>query len=431
MKKIFVFCFVLLSTGLLFSDVSDFSIIRSDIVYDTTQSLTPSVVKASNGDLVCCLGIGDSDEPIGDASPGTLLAFSRSTDSGQNWSEPYLVMTSQHGEFGALGGYLSTAPDGDIYLAMNDFLSIGEISNYTSKTYVLKSSDNGQTFTQIAVVPTDAADIEPISAGILIANNGDWLLPAYLLNRDTPSEGVVCGFYRSTDAGITWTRLERAFDDVLPGQEGYKAFNEVDIVVRSNGSLLAVARTDQVDSGFPYSKGQLYYVESFDDGYTWTSPQLVGIPGHSPALIRLADGTIMLGCRRLSSSGNKTSVYISQDGVNFQYAFDSVNPRPNANSATGYPTFALIDENNIYMGYYTADTSLPWPVPTYSAGNLIYYDKLFENCGTYGYLIGDINNNCRIDLFDFLFIAENWLMSTDPDSPYFIDCSVIGDPLCQ
>jgi hypothetical protein len=417
--------------GLVFSNITDFSIQRSDIIYDAAQGLNPSVIKTVNGELVCCFNIGDSDEPIGDASAGTLLVFSRSFDNGQSWTEPYLTMTSQHGGFGALGGYLFTAPDGYIYLALNDILSLGETYNYTSKTYILKSTDNGDSFSQIATVPTDAADLEPLSAGILIAQNGDWILPAYLLNRDAPAEGVICGFYRSTDGGNTWTPLERAFDDVLPGEDGYKAFNEVDIVLRKDGSLLAVARTDQVDSGFPYSKGQLYYAESLDNGYNWSSPKKLGIPGHCPALIRLADGTIMLGCRRLSSSGNKTSVYISDNGTNFQFAFDSDNPRPNANSANGYPTFELIDANNIYMTYYTADTSLPWPVPTYVAGNLIYYNKSFDNCGDFGFLTGDINNDCNVDLQDFSLLAKNWLKSTAPDSAFFTDCSGSVDPACQ
>ena len=405
-------------------ELADFSITRSDIIYDSGPSLTPSVMEAANGDLVCCFG------DTGDAAPGGTLQFVRSSDGGVTWSAvPYFVMHSKWGQWGAVGGYMFRAPNGNIVLSVADYYSVGEQVNYVSSIKILISTDNGMTFPAepAVLVPNESDELEQLQ-GIMVAGNGDWLMPGYLINRST-NPRVVCGFWRSSDQGATWGTAERAFADAPIGDPDYKAFNEVDIVKRRDGSLLAVARTDQESSGFPYSNGQLYYVESFDHGYTWTTPVKMNIPGHSPALFAWPDGTIMLGCRRLSGEGNKTSVYISEDGVSFQFAFDSIEPRPNRNSATGYPTFTMTSSGDAYMAYYAGDTSLPWPDKTYCAGNVIHYDADFS-CGTWGYLAGDLNQDCRVDLADLAVIGEVWMATTDPTSPDAIDCTNSSDPRC-
>ena len=404
--------------------ISDFSIIRSDTIFDSAVSLNPSVVKASNGDLICCF------QETGDAAPGGRLQFIRSTDNGLTWSHtPYLIMTSIHGQWGSIGGYLSNGTNGSIILAVMDVLAVGGIGNYTSDVKIYISTDNGQTFPGPAViVPTDANELEPISVGVVILKNGDWILPGYVIQASSPYN-VPCGFWRSTNGGITWGTLEVAFLDPLPGQTNRKFFNEVSIVQRLDNSLLAVARTDQDDSGFAYAKGQLYYCESFDNGHTWTTPQLMGIPGHSPALIAWPDGVIMLGCRRLSASGNWTSVYLSVNGVNFQFAFDGIDSRSNRTSGTGYPTFAKLTSNDIYMSYYAGDSTLPWAEKTYCVGNMIHYNHVF-GCGSLGYLLADLDNNCFVDFKDLAIIAKNWQLSTNPEISGHLDCSDPNNPMC-
>lgn len=408
----------------IYAAISDFSVTRADIIFDSSQALNPSTIKTSAGDLICCF------QETGDARPPGRLQFVRSTDNGQTWNQtPYLIMTSVHGQWGSFGGYLSKAPNGNIILAAGDVLAVGDFSNYTSVVKIYTSTDNGQTFPEPAViVPTNASDMAALSVEIIFLSNGDWILPGYVVKRTVPYD-VPCGFWRSTDGGATWGTIETAFIDPLPGETARKFFNEVSIVQRADNSLLAVARTDQDDSGFAYSKGQLYYCESFDNGYTWTTPQLMGIPGHSPALVSWPDGTIMLGCRRLSSSGNWTSVYISTNGVNFQFAFNAVEPRSNRTSGTGYPTFAKLTSNEIYMSFYAGDSTLPWTEKTYCAGNVIYYDHLFA-CGDYGYLLTDLDENCNVDFKDFAIMAQSWLFTTEPDVPGHIDCSNSADPLC-
>ena len=421
---VLVIAFYLTGYCHVYAALNDFSIVRSDVIFDSSQSLNPSVVKVSNGDLICCF------QETGDAAPGGRLQFVRSTDNGQTWSQtPYLIMTSANGQWGSMGGYLSKGLNGSIILAVMDVLAVGGHENYTSDIKIYTSTDNGQTFPGPAViVPTNTNELEPISDGVVILKNGDWILPGYVRKASSPYN-VPCGFWRSTDEGVTWGTHEVAFIDPLPGDPNRKFFNEVSIVQRLDNSLLAVARTDQDSSGFAYSKGQLYYCESFDNGHIWTTPQLMGIPGHSPALVAWPDGVIMLGCRRLSGSGNWTSVYISENGINFQFAFDGVDSRSNRTSGTGYPTFAKLTSNEIYMSYYAGDSTLPWAEKTYCVGNMIYYNHIF-GCGSFGYLQADLDRNCSVDFRDFAIITKSWLLSTNPEVPGHVDCSNPNDPLC-
>lgn len=414
---VIIFTFV----GLSFAGIADFSISRSDTIYVGSQSMTPSVVRAKNGDLVCCYGT------TGDAAPGGLCQFVRSTNGGVSWSStPYLTINSQYGStYGSTQGYLSNDENGDIILAVMDVYNMN-----MAIIKIYKSVDNGLTFgTPISTITRYSGDYLIISAGIRILPNGDWILPGYIL-PESVWMGVPCGFWRSTDSGLTWNAHEVAFADAPWDDPAYKAFNEVDIVVRRNNSLLAVARTDRVSSGFPYSNGQLYYTESFNNGATWTAPQLVGIPGHSPALIRAADNQIVLGCRRLTAQGNKTSIFISENGVNFTYDSDAINPRPHSNSATGYPTFAMLPDGDIYMAYYAADTSLSWPLDTYCAGNLIAAPAL-PVCGNDGFLKSDLNNDCKVNFEDFALMLFNWMLNTDPDNTNGIDCRTSSYAGCE
>ena len=50
-----------------YAAVSDFSVTRSDIIFDESESLNPSPVKADNGDLIACFG------ETGDAGAGFSL----------------------------------------------------------------------------------------------------------------------------------------------------------------------------------------------------------------------------------------------------------------------------------------------------------------------------------------------------------------------
>ena len=340
-----------------YADITDFSIDGSATIYDVSESLNPSPVKASNGDLVCCFA------ETGDGAAGGRCRFVRSTDNGATWSDPYIIMTSRHGEVGSINGYISKDPNGDIVLAATDVNATGpEIWRYSSDIKIYISTDNGLSFPSepLAVVPTYAINGNWPSNPVRFLSNGDWILPGYYRDIAHGGSDFPCGFWRSSDSGKTWTEHELSFPI------DSRAFNETDIIERGDGSLLAVARTDTINNG------ELFYTVSSDWGDTWSTPQDTGISGHCPSLIRWPGGGIMMGCRYLSTA-NWTSVYLNENesNVNFQFAFDATETRDNRNSATGYPIFTNIDNTHIFMGFYAGDTTLSWPDKTYTCGNML------------------------------------------------------------
>jgi hypothetical protein len=49
-----------------------------------------------------------------------------------------------------------------------------------------------------------------------------------------------------------------------------------------------------------------------------------------------------------------------------------------------------------------------------------------ELCGDLGYPGGDINRDCKVDLTDLAYLAQDWLECTDPCGPGCINANVIG-----
>lgn len=88
----------------------------------------------------------------------------------------------------------------------------------------------------------------------------------------------------SHDRGLNWKLRAIAADDRETGQEG---FCEPVMVDLGGGELLMVMRTGR--------SSPLYQVRSLDHGYTWSQPESVHVPGVDPSLIRLSDGTVVLG----------------------------------------------------------------------------------------------------------------------------------------
>lgn len=88
----------------------------------------------------------------------------------------------------------------------------------------------------------------------------------------------------SQDRGLNWHLRGIIAGDSTSGQEG---FCEPVMVDLGGGELLAVMRTGR--------SAPLFQARSLDHGHTWSQPVSLGVPGVDPSLIRLSDGTLVLG----------------------------------------------------------------------------------------------------------------------------------------
>lgn len=180
----------------------------------------------------------------------------------------------------------------------------------TARIEVQRSADRGRTWS-----PPRALD-GPLGANVRFppvrTADGALLLPAYddLLQRSL--------FFASAD-GDTWT-LRSAVATDAPYQT-----LQPSVVVLGSGRLLAVMRNR--------GSGWLWVTVSDDNGQSWAPPADAGFPNpaSASALLRLADGHLILVYNDSNTSRRPLSITISAD-----------------EGATWYPPRVLVDGDGAY-----------------------------------------------------------------------------------
>ncbi len=113
----------------------------------------------------------------------------------------------------------------------------------------------------------------------------------------------------SKDGGLTWRYYATvaAGDPALAGKKGYEGANEPALIRLANGELMEVFRQG---SGRAWNLLRSY---SRDEGLTWSAPDVLPAFSVKPALVRTANGTIVLATGRpgidlwVSTDGRGTS----------------------------------------------------------------------------------------------------------------------------
>ena len=379
---------VLCALGLACSGLqaAEVSIVEATVVNDSVPNAqTPfGMVRVGENELVAVF----SD--AGDLNPGAKGYLIRSEDLGKSWGEPYMVLSSDQPHMG-IGGALVGLPDNRLLLIrieMNhhsDDRTWDAVFKGRTCTYNLEvSTDGGKTFAKEGTLPSAPNSSGGIMGTVVTLANGDLILPAYQYPHGGYEAGheYGSGFYRSTDKGKTWGPLEVAFSDPIPGRDKKLDFSEAAYVVRPDGSIVAYARIDSeiLESGVWQSKGNnMWWIESKDNGQTWSIPKETSIGGLFPAIVRLGKDKYLMACgNRHSSPGRKVSFYTSKDGLDFQYAGDAPYVRTKGvclSSATGgSQCFVPMSDREVYMIYYAADPAESTLDKTYIEGCLISVD---------------------------------------------------------
>ncbi|HRJ70906.1 MAG TPA: sialidase family protein [Terrimicrobiaceae bacterium] len=344
------------------------NIVRSGIVNDsiTNAQMPMGLVRVGKESLITIFNDG------GDLEPGAKTYLVRSDDLGETWGEPYMVLSSDQPNLG-IGGTLAELPGGKILLIeivqthLSGDLTMEAVFKTRTSAYNLKiSSDGGKTFEPSGSLPVPAGASGGIMGTVVPLANGDLILPAYLYPGGFPKvEGSQygSGFFRSKDGGMTWLPLEVAFADPVPGRDKPLDFNESAYVVRPDGSIVAYARIDSEihEAGRWQSKGNhLWWVESHDNGITWSTPKETRIGGLYPAIIRMGESKYLLVCGdRHASPTRKVTFYTSNDGLNFQPAGFAPYAKTKGeclSSATGgSQALVALTDKEVYLVYYAAD----------------------------------------------------------------------------
>ena len=365
-------------------------VVRADIVYShpTIESLTPSVVRAGNGDLLVSMATRGDGMP----SQAVAMNFVRSSDGGRTWSEP--TMTSRTDKpLTGLGESLHQLPAGRLLryslelvwpgepdASRADYLELAGGRKFDS--YFAISEDNGYTFSARTQLSDPIKRDDFAQGGIVELPNGD-----LIWSWGSWGSPPLNGFKRSTDGGRSWGPVVRAFRDPPPGFSAPLAFNETALAVCKDGSVVAIAR---VDGCPPDNDKRFWLIRSHDNGATWTVPRQIPIMGGSPALYCTPMGQLWLAYRD-GGLGPGIGLAVSDDsGDTWRFLYHLKEPKGNheklygnirytdedrkqpwrpAEGQVGYPCFARLSDREVYVVFHAA--SYPEALTCYIAGNLL------------------------------------------------------------
>jgi hypothetical protein len=371
-------------------------IVRADIVYShpTIESLTPSLVRAANGDLIVSLATR------GDGMPSRAVAmnFVRSSDRGKTWSKPYLTSRTDQPLTG-LGESLHQLPGGRLLryslelvwpgepdMSRPDHFSLAGERKFDS--YYSLSEDNGYTFSRRRRL-SDPVKRDDFAQGNIVELPGGPSGPPGDLIWSWGSWGAkpLNGFKRSTDGGRRWSHVVRAFQDPPPGYAAPLAFNETAVAVCKDASVVAIAR---VDGCPPDNDKRFWLIRSRDGARTWTVPRQIPIMGGSPALCCTPRGQLWLAYRDGGLGPGIGLAVSDDDGETWRFLYHLKEPKGNherlyghirytdedrkqpwrpAEGQVGYPCFARLPDREVYVVFHAA--SYPSAPTCYIAGNLL------------------------------------------------------------
>ena len=374
-------------------------IARADIVYSNAaiNGYSPFIVHARNGDLIVCAGTRGDAMPV-EKPQDVDMNFVRSSDLGKTWK---LYMTSKSGDpLTGLAEQLFTLPGGRVLryalepvwsrmpdMSKPDYLVVCGGTKFNS--YYSISEDNGFTFSARKPLTDPASNpvkrMDFAQGNIVALTNGD-LLWSWGDRGNPPLNG----FKRSTDGGLTWGAMVRAFQDPPPGFVKPLSFNETGVAVCKDGSIVAVARVD----GAPGNDKRFWQIKSSDNGKTWSTPRPIEIQGGSPALYCTPKGQLWLAYRD-AGFGPGLGLAVSDDkGEHWRFLYHLKDPQGDGyekrfghvrytdedrrqpwrpgEGMVGYPTFAKLSDNEVYVVFYTQNMRGTVCIPgTCIAGNLL------------------------------------------------------------
>ncbi|MEJ6723505.1 MAG: sialidase family protein [Akkermansiaceae bacterium] len=341
-RKMFT-CFILASAAFLFATFAMAAPPKATIHDIKTISFQPdlycgwpTVTRRANGELLVVWSGGRA----GHVCPFGRVDMMRSNDKGETWTFPRVVLDTPIDDRDA--GVLETAkgsilittftslayesylerkkgtPEEAKWLAAHHRINAEERKALLG-SWVLRSTDGGQTFSAPSRVPVNSphGPIQLADGRLLYAGKKLW--------TDEKKIGVA----ESQDDGVTWKWLAEI--PTRPGDSALKSYHELHAIEAANGTLIAHIRNHN-----PAHKDETLQSESHDGGKTWSVPHSIGVWGLPSFLTRLSDDRLLMtyGYRR-KPHGNQARISddhgstwsgpitISDDGVSSDLGYPS------------------------------------------------------------------------------------------------------------
>jgi len=248
----------------------------------------PGMDRREDGTLRIWMNVGQTQ---GVSAPGKNF---KSVDSGQSWSEvPAALVVS----------VTRILPSGQTsWGVVADHDDAGGFTTWASPRY--ESTDGGDNWIRVTDAQFNNGGVSYLTLygniGEVVECAGSMLMTAFGVRQGSTTFELV--LFSTTDAGANWTRRATIAQHVsgVATSMGIEGPNEGDIVKLDNGDLLSVFRTGQP---FPTEDihavaPSIFWSISGDDGFTWSSPKMLGTTGQQVQLRKLPDGTVAMSYGR-------------------------------------------------------------------------------------------------------------------------------------
>ncbi len=387
------------STGCNTEKSPDPVIERADVV--AAPGLCPSTLLFEKGELIVGWVTGK-----GDGQPSDVFDFAKSLDSGKTWSKPFMRIKSDDPLTGSSAS-LTVLPDGNWTIGQILLYSLEVVweeepdqskPNWNSlvagrkfDSFYSFSKDGGKTFSEKKLL-SDSVNRNDFAQGNIIELPGGDLIWPWGYWGSEPLNG----FKRSTDGGLNWGPVIRAWQDPPAGHEKPLAFNETAVTVCKDGTIVAVARVD----GAPNNDKRFWQIKSKDNGHTWSPPRQIEVVGGSPAMYTTPGGQLWLAYRD-GGLGPGLGLSVSDDnGETWRFLYhlkDAMGEHPKlyggirytdedrqkpwrpAEGVVGYPQFVKLSDTEVYVVFHAhnkGEIGKASPeIPFYIAGNLLRIPK--------------------------------------------------------
>ena len=338
----------------------------------------PTIAKAADGELFVVFS-GDRDAHV---DPFGKTCFMRSSDNGETWSEPEVIVDTPLDDRDA---GLCVAADGslvvswftshyDDYLALNQHaegdeerweeaiahVSEEDVSTWTHANtgvaagremgyWTMRSTDRGETWQD--PVPSIACTPH----GPIVLSDQRLLFVGTISFARHEGEAML-GAAESLDHGQSWA-LIGSFNAMIGSVEadgGYAYLCEAHAIEISAGHILGMARYEDHRSG-ERRPSYLWQFESMDGGRTWSEPVCTDILGKPPHLTRLSDGRILLTYGYRHEPFGQRACLSHDGGTTWDYDSEIVLREDAPSHDLGYPASIECDDGTILTVYYQQD----------------------------------------------------------------------------
>ncbi len=284
----------------------------------------PDICRTPDGELLVVFyaGYGHVSFPTEDLPNGARICMVRSTDDGRTWSDAEVVVDTPLDD---RDSSITQLRNGDLLVT---FMTYTKERAATHAVQMIRSSDNGATWSEPLSLPVIFDGNQAVSAPVTELKDGTLLLPIYGRWADTDKPGTPCGVLISTDGGLTWPEhaiLEPASKENL---------HEPAIVVLPDGRIYMQIRP------------VMMWSESLDNGRTWSPVQPMDITGHAPYLLLTSENVLISGFRHPPT--RSTSLAWS-----FDFGATWSDPLLVDNVVGGYPSMVELPDGRVVFVYYT------------------------------------------------------------------------------